>query len=171
MTRLIEVFYLLLSVIYCQTEGDDCFITYAGCTCLTDWEYNGITGLSGCANPDNDTVSSWCLVQETDSCAVGKPLGTLPHGNDAPFDYCQKQCQIVTEDDYAGRSIFDSFFLNFQGGAEDDTIMVQSNTGRLPWNSAGLFQTPSSTPVSAPGFVFFGQEEGYTMLVFDDYGN
>eukprot|EP01023_Acetabularia_acetabulum_P029046 TRINITY_DN27420_c0_g1_i1.p2 TRINITY_DN27420_c0_g1~~TRINITY_DN27420_c0_g1_i1.p2 ORF type:complete len:119 (+),score=4.72 TRINITY_DN27420_c0_g1_i1:55-411(+) len=100
---------LTLSLIVSQAQ-DGCFISYAGCRCLDEWSYNGISGLSGCANPDNDTVGSWCLVSDTEDCVAGKPLNTLPLADNAAFDYCQTQCMIVTEDDYAGRSLSDSFF-------------------------------------------------------------
>ena len=46
--------------------------TERGCQCARPWSYYGSTHAEGqCANPDSDTVGTWCFLR-AGSCPVGR---------------------------------------------------------------------------------------------------
>ena len=58
--------------------------TERGCQCARPWSYYGSTHAEGqCANPDSDTVGTWCFLR-ADSC----PVGISPAGTN--WDYCAR---------------------------------------------------------------------------------
>eukprot|EP01025_Chloroclados_australasicus_P064623 TRINITY_DN8657_c1_g1_i2.p1 TRINITY_DN8657_c1_g1~~TRINITY_DN8657_c1_g1_i2.p1 ORF type:complete len:609 (+),score=56.87 TRINITY_DN8657_c1_g1_i2:191-1828(+) len=98
---------------------DDCSVTQGYCICQEEWSYRGQV-YQGCANPDDDVIGSWCIVEDETSCS---PRGNLrsdqiasvmqfllgvPAMTGSPvWDYCQPSCG---KDPSAAQSIsnFDS---------------------------------------------------------------
>eukprot|EP01023_Acetabularia_acetabulum_P038905 TRINITY_DN37279_c0_g1_i1.p1 TRINITY_DN37279_c0_g1~~TRINITY_DN37279_c0_g1_i1.p1 ORF type:complete len:550 (-),score=99.96 TRINITY_DN37279_c0_g1_i1:605-2254(-) len=130
-------------------QNNVCYTTYAGCKCQEDWSYKGVSGLSGCANPDGDSVGRWCIIDQSQQCEFGEPLSTLPAADNAPFDYCNKECKTVVDDSFQSDNFLDNFY------AQNATLLMQkgfasalssvfvgtvsSSSGLLPWNSGDFF--------------------------------
>eukprot|EP01026_Neomeris_dumetosa_P048663 TRINITY_DN4219_c0_g1_i14.p1 TRINITY_DN4219_c0_g1~~TRINITY_DN4219_c0_g1_i14.p1 ORF type:complete len:343 (-),score=50.45 TRINITY_DN4219_c0_g1_i14:1969-2997(-) len=85
-----------------------CQTTLQGCKCKTDWVfiYNGVAqSYSGCANPDNDLYSPWCIVDST--CPPDAIHGRVQNesGELTPFGRCSPDCDLGSQEVKSGGSL------------------------------------------------------------------
>eukprot|EP01024_Parvocaulis_polyphysoides_P009994 TRINITY_DN13288_c0_g4_i3.p1 TRINITY_DN13288_c0_g4~~TRINITY_DN13288_c0_g4_i3.p1 ORF type:complete len:358 (+),score=33.26 TRINITY_DN13288_c0_g4_i3:60-1076(+) len=79
----------------------ECYQSERQCQCKAEWEFGGefygVQIYSGCANPDKDILSTWCIVDE-ETCPPDTKLGTTMDENGGQmgrfFDRCLPSCPI-----------------------------------------------------------------------------
>eukprot|EP01026_Neomeris_dumetosa_P009966 TRINITY_DN1358_c0_g1_i3.p2 TRINITY_DN1358_c0_g1~~TRINITY_DN1358_c0_g1_i3.p2 ORF type:complete len:327 (+),score=47.46 TRINITY_DN1358_c0_g1_i3:55-981(+) len=93
-----------------------CQQTVNKCKCKVSWTFGtggDVSTYSGCANPDNDLYSSWCILEESEDCVFeAPPLGRIQSSSGVPgawFDRCLPDCPdgsgLTPSNDWCFRTI------------------------------------------------------------------
>eukprot|EP01024_Parvocaulis_polyphysoides_P042050 TRINITY_DN38527_c1_g2_i1.p1 TRINITY_DN38527_c1_g2~~TRINITY_DN38527_c1_g2_i1.p1 ORF type:complete len:763 (-),score=130.35 TRINITY_DN38527_c1_g2_i1:101-2296(-) len=139
----------------------DCEVSNKGCACLNGWSYGNEENITGCANPDNDTWGSWCLVDPA-TCAPNTFTGEIiyPSGQIQNYDYCPTACEILRSPNLKSNETILENTIKIR--AEDDKNYVRAfppefedQEGDLDdFLSSGVVQfVPESENFQKPTFV------------------
>eukprot|EP01023_Acetabularia_acetabulum_P030143 TRINITY_DN2837_c0_g1_i14.p2 TRINITY_DN2837_c0_g1~~TRINITY_DN2837_c0_g1_i14.p2 ORF type:complete len:238 (-),score=32.32 TRINITY_DN2837_c0_g1_i14:893-1606(-) len=112
-----------------------CYKTQAGCDCMQRWSYSGGDGFlyvdySGCANPDNDKLGEWCIVDPVTcvdtSLAQNEPDVQPKNLGSDSWDRCQCKGPVPGKVSKSSNDAKFSTFLNITINDNCDPGVVPS---------------------------------------------
>eukprot|EP01025_Chloroclados_australasicus_P038086 TRINITY_DN38_c1_g1_i1.p1 TRINITY_DN38_c1_g1~~TRINITY_DN38_c1_g1_i1.p1 ORF type:complete len:336 (-),score=6.11 TRINITY_DN38_c1_g1_i1:195-1097(-) len=80
---------------YCQSscgKCGKCFTSVLGCQCAQNWTL-GQSEYSGCENPDQDELGSWCEIVPGSCAGIGSDGASY---TPKKYDYCAADCKPIT---------------------------------------------------------------------------